>query len=102
MDKENVVALYNGIRLRNKQKQTIDTPNNANESQKYLLNVRSQTQKSTYCIFPFLHDTLESANKSIVTKSRLGIAWVQVWQIWETGVERTDLCQTGIRNIWRK
>ena len=45
-EKTNMAYPYNGIPLTSKKEQTIDTPNNMDESQKIVLSERSQTKES--------------------------------------------------------
>lgn len=54
MDKQTIVHLHNGTPLRNKKKQTTDTPNNMNNSQIYYAIERSQTQKAANYLIPFM------------------------------------------------
>ena len=77
---------YNGVLFNNKKEWSTDTYYNINKPQEHYAWWKKQTQKTVYCIIPFIW--LSRKSKSVETESRLvtswtGEGWVRWWWEWE-------------------
>lgn len=74
-DKKIMVYLCNKLLFSNKKEETTDEHNGTDESQSW--EKINQAQKR-HIVWSHLYATLENANISMVTESRLVVAWVKV------------------------
>ena len=69
MNEQNVVHLYNGVLFNNKKEWSTDTYYHINKPQEHYAWWKKQTQKTVYCIIPFIW--LSRKSKSVETESSL-------------------------------